>query len=336
VTEVTHGAAERARARQRWILITAALVLVPIAAGYVVFAAHRTSAGRASAVGTLRLDAHGLILFRDAAPNSPIAEVPLARPGAARTIGRLSCVRVYTAAGTGVCLSVRVAAVPSVYAVVLGPGLRELRRVKLPGAPSRARVSASGRMISWTVFVSGDSYTSPNLSTRTGVLDLRTGNVVMSLEDFALYKDGRRYTAPDVNYWGVTFTADDDHFYATVRTKGKTYLVEGDVAARTMRTLRENVECPSLSPDGTRLVFKKATGVPGRPWRLDVLDLRTMRETPLAETRSVDDQAAWLDDHTVMYGMLDGGTPDVWAVPADGGGTPRLLIHRAYSPSVLR
>jgi hypothetical protein len=61
-----------------------------------------------------------------------------------------------------------------------------------------------------------------------------------------------------------------------------------------------------------------------------------MRETPLAEPRSVDDQAAWLDDQTVMYGRVDGATTDVWTVPADGTGSPRLLVRQAFSPAVIR
>ena len=43
-----------------------------------------------------------------------------------------------------------------------------------------------------------------------------------------------------------------------------------------------------------------------------------VRETQLAETRSVDDQAEWLDDDTVLYG-LDGA---VAVIPADGSGQP--------------
>ena len=46
-----------------------------------------------------------------------------------------------------------------------------------------------------------------------------------------------------------------------------------------------------------------------------------MKETQLAETRSVDDQALWQDDHTVLYGLDNA----VWAVPADGSGAPRKL-----------
>jgi hypothetical protein len=54
----------------------------------------------------------------------------------------------------------------------------------------------------------------------------------------------------------------------------------------------------------------------------------------------VDDQAAWLDDDTILYGLGrdDDASPttDVWAVPADGTGTPRLLIEKAWSPAVVR
>ena len=86
--------------------------------------------------------------------------------------------------------------------------------------------------------------------------------------------------------------------------------------------IHENVECPSLSPDGTRIAYKHRTGVEdARRGGSTVLDLATMRETPLAETRSVDDQAEWLDDDHVLYGV-DGA---VYAVPADGSGEPAAL-----------
>lgn len=58
--------------------------------------------------------------------------------------------------------------------------------------------------------------------------------------------------------------------------------------------------------------------------------------TPLAETASVDDQPAWLDGHTVAYTLRQAdGRPDVWSVPADGSGAPRLLVPGAESPAAL-
>ncbi|MFD0656407.1 TolB-like translocation protein [Thermocatellispora tengchongensis] len=62
------------------------------------------------------------------------------------------------------------------------------------------------------------------------------------------------------------------------------------------------------------------------------MDLATGAETPLAESGNVDDQAAWLDARTVMYGKARGDTVDVWAVPADGSGAPRVLLRDAFSP----
>jgi Tol biopolymer transport system component len=90
------------------------------------------------------------------------------------------------------------------------------------------------------------------------------------------------------------------------------------------------VECPSLSPDETRIAFKRSLNSHGS-WRLYVLDLHTMREWPLAETMSVDDQAEWLDDQHVLYWR---GT-DVWEVRADGKGKPRLFLTDASSPVVI-
>ncbi|MDG4837764.1 hypothetical protein O7631_14685 [Micromonospora sp. WMMD967] len=264
-----------------------------------------------------------------------VSTVATADPTGPRTVSGLECLRVYAAAGTGVCLKPETAW--SYQMVVLDSALRETRTISVPGLPNRARVSASGRMVSWTTFVGGDSYTSSGFSTRTGILDTSSGATVASLEEFAITKDGRRYRHPDVNYWGVTFTADDNRFYATMSTGGRRYLVRGDVAARTVETVKENVECPSLSPDGTRLAFKEAVDAdPAKGWRLSVLDLATMRVTATAETTSVDDQAAWLDGGTLAYTLRqDDGRPDVWSVPADGSGAPKLVIPGAESPSPL-
>lgn len=324
--------------RARLLSVLAAVLLVAGAStGYVWHV--RGGADPGTPGGAVRLDAAGRILFRNTAPGAgfgKVATVPLDRPGAVRTVGATRCDRLYAAHGTGVCLQ-RTGPVPGTYVTVLDRELRRVRRVRTEGFPNRARVSADGRMLSWTMFVRGDSYLRDDFSTRTGVLDTRTGRLTGDIERIPLTLDGRPYQAADVNYWGVTFARDDSTFYATVRTAGRTYLVRGDYRKWTARTLRENAECPSLSPDGRRLVFKKRVSAGGgRPWRLYALDLATMRETPLAEARSVDDQAAWLDARTVMYALpRHGGGWDVWSVPADGSGAPRLLIRDASSPAVL-
>ena len=67
-----------------------------------------------------------------------------------------------------------------------------------------------------------------------------------------------------------------------------------------------------------------------------MLDLASGVETPLPETRSVDDQIAWLDDDHLIYGVPhDGGRSDVWVSPLSGG-TPSVLVPDADSPAVVR
>ena len=82
------------------------------------------------------------------------------------------------------------------------------------------------------------------------------------------------------------------------------------MSTRTARVIHDNVECPSLSPDGTRIGYKKLVGSDGT-WRFHVLDLATGADVALAETRSVDDQLEWLDDHNLLYHAGD----DIWTVP---------------------
>jgi hypothetical protein len=254
-----------------------------------------------------------------------------------RTTTSLSCERVYFANTIGICLTRRIRFMAATtVATVVDASFKELFSVVNEGIPSRARVSPDERYASFTVFVAGHSYADAYLSTATILIDLPARSPLGNLEDFDVVQmDGTPLKAPDFNYWGVTFAHDSNLFYATLRTGGAEYLVRGDIRARRVVMLRKGVECPSLSPDETRIAFKKM--VARGQWRLSVLDVRTLEEKPLAETRSVDDQVEWLDDSRVLYGMLD---PAPWVsimvVPADGSGAPSLFAKGASSPAVAR
>lgn len=326
------------------VAAVATLALLAVAVGYVVYAVRRqdrAASAPPAPAAAVSLAPGPRLLVRDARPGpgrGRLATVERTDPAGPRQVSALECERVYAAAATGVCLRARHGLTIEYEALVLDQRLRERARISLPGAPSRARVSPSGRMVSWTVFVVGDSYTSTTMSTRTGIHDTRTGRTVENLEMFAITRDGARFRAADVNFWGVTFAPDDNTFYATLATGGSTYLVRGDFARRTVVTLKENVECPSLSPDATRLVYKKkVSDDPDHRWRLSVLELDSLTETQLAETQSVDDQAVWLDNRTVGYALPQRADArfDVWSVPADGSGEARLLVPDADSPAPL-
>ena len=319
-------------------LVLAACLL--LGGGWIVVASQQsratTSKARVAVAGGGRLDLHGRVLVRavshgDERLNGRLTLVRLGPHGRRSTPGRLACERVYEAAGRGICMSVAASGVD--YRVRIFDRKRgTVAERALTGLPSRARVSPSGRWGSTTTFVSGDGYTSPgSFSTRTAILDMRTGEAVAGLEQFSVERDGKTIDAPDFNFWGTTFSRDDDTFYATLATGGRTYLVRGSLRERRVHVLRENVECPSLSPDETRVAYKKLVGGKAH-WRLHVLDLASGRDVALSERRSIDDQVEWLDDHVVLYG--DGTS--VWAARADGGGRPERVLARAASPAVQR
>ncbi|MET9887508.1 TolB-like translocation protein [Streptomyces sp. NPDC006430] len=334
------------RSRRLLVLALAVLLLGGLGTALVLRAAARTEQTQegdpAVARGRVTLDRKDALVFLNGAQGphrGSLVSVPAKAPDTERTASGLSCQRFYAAAGTGVCLnSTPGALAQDNRALIVDSDLRTVRSFPLAGVPSRARVSPSGHFAAWTVFVSGESYGAAFFSTRTSIVDTRTGALESDLEKFSIVLDGRPYTSGDVNFWGVTFSKDDDTFYATLGTAGQTYLVKGSVSRRSVTTLAQNVECPSLSPDETRVAYKKRVQRGASLWREHVLDLRTLREQPLAEKHSVDDQAVWLDDRTLAYALPTEGSvdsTDLWTVPADGTGAPRVLAPSASSPSRL-
>ena len=320
-----------------FVFVAIMVALTLVAAGYVAWAALRSDAGddggldvSAASVKGTRIVFQNVVGRPGGSEYAHVATAPADRPEARET-SRLVCERVYFAAERGLCLLARQGLLQTGYEVaVTGPDLERRHELELPGIPSRARISPDGRYGATTGFVSGHSYASDNFSTQTVIIDMASGKVLADLEkDFAVTRDGKRIKEIDFNFWGVTFARASGRFYATLRTGDTTYLLEGDVAERRARVLHENVECPSISPDNKRLAYKKWLG---DRWRLTVLDLDTMKETPLAETRSVDDQVEWLDDGRILYGLMT----DTWVVPADGSGAPRKFLTKALSPAVVR
>jgi hypothetical protein len=319
------------------IMVALVVVCVLLGGGYVVYAAlgpSQTTTDASPRAGKSTADV--AVMVRAVDPSSPTLNggVFVVEDGKVKRRSKdLACERVYYAAGHGICMGVAASGVDYT-ASVFDKNLQPEHSIRLTGLPSRARVSADGRYGAMTVFVSGDAYleSSVAFSTRTYLLDMKSGETIEQLEQFKVEKDGEPIDAVDFNFWGVTFDpADSDRFYATLATGTHHYLVEGSVRGKTLKVLRDGVECPSLSPDGKRIAFKSRIDGTNR-WRLHVLDVATLEDHPVAEKRSIDDQAEWLDDDTLVYS----DETNVYTVPADGSGSPVLLVKDATSPVALR
>ncbi|WP_028065289.1 hypothetical protein [Solirubrobacter soli] len=261
-----------------------------------------------------------------------VAPLTAEGPGKAVLAGPV-CERVTFRASTGMCLAR--AGATTFPAIQLDQDMKEVHRYTIAGVPSRTRISPDGRYAGITAFLTGHSYAQPGqFSTAATIIDLKAGKVVGDLEkDFKVFNDGKLIDERDRNFWGLTFAGDGDTFYATVATGTEnTWLIKGSIKAKRAETIHANVECPSLSPDGTRIGYKKAVGHGPTVWRFTVLDLKTGKETPTAETRPIDDQVEWLDDQHLLY--RDGET--TWIVNADGSGEPRLWMKASDSPAVVR
>ncbi|AXJ11224.1 hypothetical protein [Arthrobacter sp. PM3] len=340
----------RGASKARWGILLVVTVLVVGAAGayaataFERFQESKTAASTARVASGVAALKGGTVLFRNTAPGQGygmIGTVSLADPAGERSLAPVACDRVYGTTQDVVCLKTNRGLVTGFEADLLNPEWQQTRSWAVPGIPNRTRMSRDGSLVATTVFVTGHSYGTTGFVTATSIMEAHGGGGTGNLEDFALMVNGTRITAVDRNIWGVTFAPDQsDTFYATAASSGRIWLVKGSIAARTLTAIHDGVECPSLSPDGTRIAYKKNTGSAlAAHWRVAVLDLATGQETVLSEPRSVDDQIEWLDDRTLLYGLArDGaaGDSDVWQINADPASSASLYIEHAWSPSVVR
>lgn len=331
--------------RQAKRVMFAVTCVAAISGSALYMARGRPSPAATAVPGDRRLDrmepGRAGILFVDMTPGTgfgKVAFVPLDAIDGPRYVSPLRCDRVYYQAGRGVCLTIEDTLLPPYAWTTFDASFNTAGKQPLTGVPSRTRLSPDGRRAAITVFESGHSYAEDGFSTRTTLIDTPANTTMADLETFSVWRDGKAFHAVDFNFWGVTFARDGNRFFATLRTGGSNYLVEGHVDDRRVRIIATGVECPSISPDNRRLAFKKrASGRTLGDWRVAVLELDTMTETVLdSEQRSVDDQVEWFDDTHVLYHQTGADGASVWVLRTDAPEPPRLLLRSAYSPAVVR
>lgn len=176
------------------------------------------------------------------------------------------------------------------------------------GRPSRARLSSDGKYGAATLFTSGDSYVQTGVaafSTVTLLVPADGREAASNLQDWAVIHHDKPVDAIDLNVWGVTFDPRNSGIvYATVAFGGRSYLARGEIDKHRLTVIKGDVECPSVSPDGKRIAFKRRTGAAS--WSPAVLDLATLEEKVFDVGHSVDDQIEWLDDHVLLYEVVTG------------------------------
>ncbi len=320
--------------------MAAAVAIVATGAAAILIGVSQNGSGSSAtqAAGDLFDTRH--VIYRSLKPGGDFSRIGYAavdEPNAEPVVAEAKCLRVAAAARSAVCMRTGSNPAQPYEVALLDEKLEAVNDEVLNGVPSRARLSPDGTHYATTVFVSGHNYISLGFSTETIIYET-SGDSLGNLEEFDFMLNGEINDNEDRNIWGVTFAEDPNTFYATMATQGRTYLVAGDLEDRTLTAIQENAECPSLSPDGNTIVYKKKVAGGNQAWRFHAFDLRTGKETQLGESRSVDDQVAWLDNKHILYGVpkpSSGKTAaDIWQAPLDGS-QPSLFIEDADSPTVV-
>ncbi|MCG2798117.1 MAG: hypothetical protein L6367_06195, partial [Cellulomonas sp.] len=270
-------------------LVAIVAVVVLGVGGYVWWAArtHQAASDTAPSVASTSLEsvlAGPHILFRNTLPGAQyglVAAVPLDDPTGARAFTEVACDRLYHAGDYTSCLRTVRGVATTFEAELLDSSWQSVQTWPLPGIPSRTRLSDDGTLVATTAFVTGHSYAQVGFSTETKIHGT-DGTDFGDLESWTFLVDGSPVTAADRNFWGVSFI-DDDTFYvsAASQSAAKTWIATGTLSTRTISTLREGGECPSVSPDRSKVAYKKVQRVEDGQsvWAYAVLDVASDTET---------------------------------------------------------
>jgi hypothetical protein len=290
-------------------------------------------------------DAHAVIgtpfiMFRTLAPHHAhgrIAMMSLPVSDTSRHITPLSCARLHYAGGAGLCFVEEPAPTGVKHvAYTFDREFARRQRIELTGVPIRARVAPDGRRAAITVYGEEESPAGERLASESIVIDVASGRVLADLRAFSISNENAPLIEGPIDISGVAFVADSNRFFVTVSAGSHQYLMSGAMDTRRLDVLTTGVANEAVSPDGKRLLVKRRVGDRGY-WQLAVLDLETRRELALNQgSRSVDDQVEWLDAaHVVYHDVTETGT-GIWMLPADGKGSPSLLIPDGFSPVVVQ
>lgn len=268
-----------------------------------------------------------------------------------RSATGLNCLRVHTSANGNVMCFTNVVpnkvgqfSNPTNYVYAPDLSLASTHVNQSTGRPNRARMSADGKFSATTEFATGHSYIGVGGDTfSTLTLLVRNGAPGQgeNIQDWSVLHEGREVNSVDLNLWGVSFDpSNSNRFYVTAYFAGRPYLAEGSVSDRRIVVVKEGVECPSFSPDGKRLAFKKRTSATG--WSPAVLELPSLKEKIINVSDSVDDQIEWLDNHTLVYEivtrpLIGSPTSDLMSLNIDSPHPQQQVwLEQARSPGFVR
>lgn len=255
-----------------------------------------------------------------------------------------SCDRFHTAEGTLLCLTQTSLGLYQAQLIDLTDPESPVVHSEVAALPSRARLSQDGQWASWTVFISGSGYQDVGgFSTVVRIRDIAAGRSA-DMSTYEVVSDRTEFKFDEPTYWGVSFGTDGE-FWVTGQFDGFLEVLKGSTVDQTLTPTGLTGSCPSVSPDGKTLVYKRQVIEYGKADRYQLVahDLETGNEWELGESRSVDDQVEWLDNDTILYGLHAPGVEvaaasfpefDVWQLDIAEGSEPELLIPLADSPSV--
>lgn len=284
----------------------------------------------------------GEVLATVAEPGDGYGRLMIRHADGSRTLLDRRCQRVDVVGRTGLCLTDVGALEDSYLAEVFDASTADLPTLaSQPNPlPSRARISPDAGWASTTSFLDGEGYSDiAEVTTHVQMINLLDGPRFRRLETWDIVSDDDWYVDPGRTFWGATF-APDNRFWITIGVDDRTELLLGDPATSTLSPTGIEGSCPTVSPDGSTLIVKRAR--PDGSLGLIALNLESGAETELGESRNVEDQVAWLDDDTILYALHVGDPEveqpkfDVWSLDVTPDAEPVLFMEGAASPAPWR